>query len=298
MSPKICVGTAAFGMDYGVTNESGQVAGEEVGKILKESMKAGITYLDTAQGYGNAESILGYRLPKKSNFKIVSKMQIGDETKQGETYQEKWDIKIKSTLDKLKLENIDSLLIHNPQDIKGNIKKYLWEWLDRIKKQRLVKNVGVSIYEAKDLEEIDLALIDVVQLPLSIYDQRLIKDGTIERLAGTGIKIHARSLFLQGLGLATASQWPKWVNTDTRRHHERLEHLARCKKTTLLGLALGFAKMQKNIESIVVGVTSQIELKEIVNIMEKDTPWMEEEWLTWEITNKQIIDPRRWPRNS
>ena len=60
-------------------------------------------------------------------FKIVSKMQIGNETKQEATYQEQWDSKIKSTLDKLRLENIDSLLIHNPQDIKGDIKRYLWE---------------------------------------------------------------------------------------------------------------------------------------------------------------------------
>ena len=44
-----------------------------------------------------------------------------------------------------------------------------------------------------------LEKFNIVQMPISLYDQRLIEDGTINFLANKGYQIHARSIFLQGL---------------------------------------------------------------------------------------------------
>ena len=68
------MGTAQFGLNYGITNQSGQVSEQEVTLILQEAAQAGIRYLDTAQAYGSAETILGKVLPKTHSFKIVSKL--------------------------------------------------------------------------------------------------------------------------------------------------------------------------------------------------------------------------------
>ena len=68
MTPQLCLGTAQFGLAYGITNTNGQVSETEVGELLIEANKAGIGWLDTAQAYGNAESVLGRQLPNAHGF--------------------------------------------------------------------------------------------------------------------------------------------------------------------------------------------------------------------------------------
>ena len=59
MSPQLSLGTAQFGLAYGITNTAGQVSEAEVAQLLKQAQDAGILFLDTAQAYGNAEAVLG-----------------------------------------------------------------------------------------------------------------------------------------------------------------------------------------------------------------------------------------------
>ena len=73
----------------------------------------------------------------------------------------------------------------------------LRQWLVEKRKCCKVSRLGISIYEAKNIDEDNDELLDIVQLPISIYDQRLIKDGTLERLKRRGAEIHARSIYLQ-----------------------------------------------------------------------------------------------------
>mgnify|MGYP003333100894 CR=1 FL=1 len=61
MKPEICLGTAQFGLPYGITNAAGQVAETEVQALLKMASSADLRFLDTAQAYGNAEIVLGNR---------------------------------------------------------------------------------------------------------------------------------------------------------------------------------------------------------------------------------------------
>ena len=46
MAPQICLGTAQFGLPYGITNTAGQVAETEVRRILELAAQAGIELLD------------------------------------------------------------------------------------------------------------------------------------------------------------------------------------------------------------------------------------------------------------
>ena len=57
MKPKLCIGTAQLGMDYGITNAKGQVNIDEAKKILQLGLR--IQTLDTAQAYGCAETVIG-----------------------------------------------------------------------------------------------------------------------------------------------------------------------------------------------------------------------------------------------
>ena len=55
----LVIGTATFGSDYGIANK-GELLGEaDALDILSEAQKLGISSLDTAPAYSNAEEIVG-----------------------------------------------------------------------------------------------------------------------------------------------------------------------------------------------------------------------------------------------
>ena len=72
--PQLCLGTVQFGLPYGITNQTGQVPEKEVRSILALAASSGISLLDTAQAYGNAESVLGHCWPKDAARRLISKL--------------------------------------------------------------------------------------------------------------------------------------------------------------------------------------------------------------------------------
>ena len=56
---KLCIGTAQFGMDYGISNELGIVDNAEINRILNYSQKHNIRNIDTSSNYGLSEKNLG-----------------------------------------------------------------------------------------------------------------------------------------------------------------------------------------------------------------------------------------------
>ena len=56
---KISIGTAQFGLQYGIANKGKKVCVEQVSKILNSAHEKGIKKVDTASSYGDADLILG-----------------------------------------------------------------------------------------------------------------------------------------------------------------------------------------------------------------------------------------------
>ena len=294
--PSLCLGTAQFGLAYGATNTHGKISEHTVSNILSKASSTNIKYLDTAQSYGNSETVLGKQLPPTHNFRIINKLP--KQSKKYFAYEDIdfWETEFQSSLAKLRISNFDSFLLHSSDDLRKPGSHYLKSWLLSLKTRGLSKRLGVSIYSSKDLDHVDHSLLDIVQLPLSLYDQRLLRDGTISRLNTSGIAIHARSVYLQGLLVSPSSKWPKWANSDLRSHHLRLEHLANEKECSLLNLALGFALGLNELEAIVIGVTDELELQQLLISYSKSSCWSHQEWSGWHYySSEACLDPRTWP---
>ena len=71
---KLAIGTAQFGLDYGIANDHGKVSQKEIKKILDLARSSNISLLDTAMDYGDSEFSIGEA--GSEDFDIVSK--IGD----------------------------------------------------------------------------------------------------------------------------------------------------------------------------------------------------------------------------
>ena len=295
MTPQLCLGTAQFGLAYGITNTTGQVLEEEVVQLLMQAQDAGILYLDTAQSYGNAEIVLGRNLPASHKFKLISKLMAQPLPVFSAQDLVVWEKTFLASCERLAVQSLDAFLLHDSADLRKPGGHYLEAWLLSLRERGLVQRLGVSIYSGEELIGVNPALLDLVQLPLSLLDQRLLHDGTLTRLRDGGTAIHARSLFLQGLLLTQASKWPSWVSLEFRSHQLALEALAEKRGCQLIDLAIGFAREQEDLEAVVIGVCSVRELLDLHKTWSLPSPWQEGEWQTWALQDLNILDPRLWP---
>ncbi len=292
----ICLGSAQFGLNYGATNKSGIVSETEIASILKLAHESSLHFIDTAQAYGHSQLALGKNIKSIHDFKIISKLSPQEQASFSPSDISKWDHEIENTCSNLGTKSLDSFLIHNAEDLLKSGSSLLRDWIFNLRKSGIVSRIGISIYDSRILTEIDYSGFDLIQLPLSLYDQRLLFDGTLDLLHSKGIAIHARSIYLQGLLLTPANDWPSWICKRIKDRHRLLEEFALKKPCELIDVALGFIKSLPNLEAIVVGICSQDELKQLLTHWNKSTPWQSDEFKSWSISDTSVIDPRYWPQ--
>jgi aryl-alcohol dehydrogenase-like predicted oxidoreductase len=273
---KLGLGTVQFGQAYGVSNARGQVPKAEVAAILDRAAKAGMRVLDTAANYGEAEAVLaGFDL---SRFRIVTK------TMNLSNGLEAVIARARQSAERLKA---DTLLVHAAADLADGT---LWPALQRLKAEGVFARIGISVYAAEHPAELAARFkSDVMQLPFSVLDQRLLADGTLARLKEMGVEIHARSLFLQGLLLMeTLPEKLRSAAPDLQRVRARII----AAESTPLAAALGFVLSRPEIAVGLVGVTSLAELEEILTAAGRPMPALD--WPSLALKDERVLTPSLW----
>lgn len=259
---KLALGTVQFGLDYGIANSDGRPSIESVSSILEIAKNSGVDTLDTAISYGDSEAVLGDAGIKQ--FETITKLPF-IECSKVEVEQEINNL-VEGSLQRLKLERLEGLLLHRPEQLLGDLGNEIYLTLLALRDKGLVNKIGVSIYSPSELEGIFGKFhIDIVQAPLSLIDRRLIETGWLARLSGTGIEVHARSVFLQGLLLMQQDKIPgkftQWKELILRWH----AWLERNKDVSKAQACIGYLKSITEITKIVVGVDTPEQLVELVN---------------------------------
>ena len=289
MSPDLCLGTVQFGMSYGITNKNGRVNKVEINNILKLAYLNNVKFIDTAQSYGNAESLLGLHCPSQYTPRYISKLS-------PLTSVNEWESTFHKTLDNLNVNCLDSFLLHNTDFLFSPESGRITKWLFSLIERKLVKRVGVSIYEPKELYKIPADLFKLVQVPVSIFDQRFLSDQIRDYALKNSISIHARSIFLQGILLSPPDKLPSFFTPDFAAHHNNLRILAQNSGISLLQLNLAFIRSLHFLEAALVGVSSSHEFQQIIDAwhlpLESFSIANHHLW-AWNDYND--IDPRRWP---
>ncbi len=255
------IGTAQFGMDYGISNQNGKTPINELIDILDFAKENQICLLDTAITYGDSESILGTLVSKKHNFRIITKTPVFK--KRRLTHQDADNLKLSfyKSLEKLKQPKIAGLLIHHADDLLNDGGEFLFATMQTLKKDRLVEKIGVSVYTG---EQIDLLLekydFDLIQLPINVLDQRLIDSGYFFRLKERGIEVHVRSIFLQGLLLMDPELLHPFFSPIKPLLNQYRVFL-QSKGLDYAQGALAFIKQIPEIDYIIIGVNNVEQLK-------------------------------------
>lgn len=264
LNKKIIIGTAQFGSNYGVTNKIGELSFSEIKKIIYEASKQNINFFDTSPTYGDAENKLGRSL--KLNSKIITKITRNDDNYFDKDNLRKIEKAFLKSLNNLKVNKVYGLLIHSTEDLNKKNNKILIDFLKSLKKNNIVEKIGVSIYEKKDYRNaIKLFNPDIVQLPISIADQRLLKNNFLSCLKKKNIEIHARSIFLQGLLISKTKILPRSL-FSFKSYLSNFDKKLKINKLKPIDACLLFINNIKEVDKFIIGFTSLKEFKEILEI--------------------------------
>ena len=258
---KLALGTVQFGLDYGVTNQSGKVAESKIEGILDFAKSNGIDILDTASGYGNSEQVLGG--VGVDDYQIITKttsLKHGvDEVIRG-FYQ---------SLKYLNQKSVDGLLIHDINEVNNKEFNDLFERLNKLKQQGLINKIGFSVYTPEQVNFLlDNFDFDIIQLPFNVFDTRLSEGGQLQALKKKNIEIHARSIFLQGILLDfnnLSSYFSTW-----REQFDKYQKSVEKSGMSLLEYALNFVLNTQELDKVLVGVNSERQLREIIQSTKKE----------------------------
>lgn len=289
---KYILGTAQFGLDYGISNSSGEISDEELKKILVCAKQYGVRYLDTANVYGNAESRIGEMFELTREFGLITKTTHMDSKKSLKSNITLINVELEKSLKKLKRTSVDVLLIHNVEDLSGKDSEEIFRALEKIKASGLAKKIGVSVYSVDEAEEFSSKyLLDVLQFPISAFDQTFDRSGILKRLKKRGIELHARSIFLQGLLLMNFSDIHSYfepIMPLIQRYKEQLQSVGLNK----IDGALNYIKQVKEIDAVIFGVQNKNQLAATLDSL-KSSPKLID-YKEFAVSDRNIINPSMW----
>ena len=287
MYNRVALGTVQFGLPYGISNQSGQVSRTEVAAVLEHAWSAGLNTVDTAISYGESEQRLGDI--GVGRWQVISKLPAIPEPCHDVAGWVKKSVE--GSLSRLKIDCLKGLLLHHPKQLLGPYGEKLYKSLLGFKKRGIVQKIGVSIYAPEDLDALwPHFRFDLIQAPFNVLDRRLQTSGWLARLHQSGVTVHVRSIFLQGLLLMEADrrpekfhrwkslwdEWHDWLDTQT---------------LTPVKACLGFALSDPKVDRVVVGVDNLKQLKEI--LMLSATP-VKKPPRALATEDPDLINPFRW----
>lgn len=286
---KIALGTAQFGSSYGISNLTGRPNTNEVKKILFCAQQNGITLLDTAPSYGESEKLIASF--KTTNCQIITKITMPDRG-EGTVLSQVVIEQFQLSLANLGLEKVYAVLLHNCFEGADESKHELVETLLDLKSKGLIEKFGFSIYSASEVDGIfKFCTPDIIQLPINIADRRLFDDGTLKNIKAYGTEIHARSAFLQGLLLMKYEDIPTYLKQKTG-FFQGWEKWCKSENLSKLEASLAFLLTVSELDVVVLGTQSQLQLEECLNAMGKAQGISVPEELR--IDNIDVLDPRKW----
>lgn len=286
---QLILGTVQFGLDYGITNSSGEIPDQVVQQMLVFAEEHDIRIFDTAADYGNSQYRLGQLAPIGNRNRYVTKFSLPTDGS-SPTHENVYSDSMKL----LQVEKLHGVLFHKLEDLRDSRLEKTLEILRAGRDAGILSKIGVSIYNRADLE---LALevfpdLDLLQLPANVLDMNLLESEEVHKLKSRGVEIHVRSVFLQGLLLTSPSQLSDFFE-PLKPALIKLQNVAAKTGKSVLELLLAKIRHHRYVDAVLVGATTLGELTEITSAWESASEYEDFELPA---VPREILDPRAWPK--
>jgi aryl-alcohol dehydrogenase-like predicted oxidoreductase len=258
----------------------------EARDILNIAARARLSVLDVSGNHGRAEQVLGDLIPRPVPFRVTLSAARAD---RGPDFVE---AEARASLRRLAVERADAIIVSSPSELFGTHGAAVWDRLARLRDEGLFAKIGVAAHASDDPVGVARRFKpDILQAPASLLDQRLLADGSLQRIAGMGIEVQLRSIFLNGLLFLPPDRVPAQLKGASGRLSKVRRMIAEGRSDPLQA-ALGFALSRVEASAVLVGVTSAAELSAVVAAASSPPPDLD--WDDMAIDDPVALDPRRW----
>lgn len=303
---RMVLGTAQFGLNYGIANRCGQPQQSLVNDLVRTAIRNGVQYLDTARAYGDSEQVLGAALAGgwSSRTTVITKLSPLDDCPADaspEVVKAFAERSVYQSCHLLGVARIDALLLHRASHLTA-WSGVVWETAKQLKQQGIVGKIGVSVQSPEEaLMALEKETVSIIQLPFNILDFRW--ESVITKISEVREKrqltILARSALLQGL--LTTGQRDLWKRARCPNAEQLLAWLNRQAAIychgNVVDLCVRYVLSQKWIDGIVMGVDTKEQLLDNLRVMGTE-PWSDEQLVKMVQDRPQVpretLDPSSW----
>ncbi len=283
---RLGLGVAQFGLD-GRVGARGRPPEAEVRDMLALAGRSGLKLLDTAAASTHGEGVLGAALPRPASARVLIKAPRGD---RGGGYVR---AEVRATLGRLNLPRAEAVIVQSAGDLFAPHGPEWWAGLKALRDEGLVARVGISAYVSDDPAGLARRFQpDILQAPASLLDQRLLLDGSLERVRERGVEVHLRSIFLNGLLFLPPDRAPSQIGDAAIARLARARRLIVEGRSDPLRAALGFALSRPEVDAVIVGAATVAELSAVIAAARHPPPDLD--WDDMALDNPEAADPRRW----
>ncbi|MFT4775356.1 MAG: D-threo-aldose 1-dehydrogenase [Pontimonas sp.] len=292
---RLGVGTAPLGGLFSPVSDG------EVDAVIARGIELGLTYFDTAPFYGNgsSERRIGQRLREvpRSSFRIstkVGRLLVPTESIEPTGY---FDLdpfnpvfdysasgirrSLEESLERLGLDSVDILYIHDPDDYLDQAINEAYPELDKMRSEGLVSSIGVGTnlaeIGARFVRETDID-VALVAGRYTLLDQIALEDFLPQALS-RNVSVLGAGVFNSGVlvnpvegATYNYEPAPEEILTRARKIHQILAP----HNVSLASVGLQFPLRHPAVKAVVSGVRSVKELEG--NVVDFDAPVPSEVW--------------------
>jgi aryl-alcohol dehydrogenase-like predicted oxidoreductase len=168
---------------------------------------------------------------------------------------------------------------------------------NKLKKENRIELSGVSVYTIEHIKEfLNQNEFDVIQIPINIFNSKIINSGLLSELKKNNKIIFARSIYLQGLFFLN----PKELPTHLEKVKSKLESLYQISKEydrSIEDIAFSFIRDISEIDSMIIGVESLNQLKNNIKLL--NSPPLNDKLINkiyreFNNVSEEIVNPSLW----
>ena len=256
---KMSLGTVQLGMNYGIANDGGQPDTAQSFSMLSAALAGGVSSLDTARAYGDAEDVLGAFFKEYEGELPFLTTKVPQFEAESDAAVEKYVVEsVEESLAHMGVSKVNCVMLHNQYNLYHHADATAKAMAGLIHRG-YTDIVGSSVYTAAEVEEmLKHPEYTATQVPMSAFDQRLIVSGTVEKLRERGYATFVRSVFLQGLFfLDPAKITDPLLLEYAKPKIEAFRTFAEQENMTIAELAIAFMRDVPGITSLVLGADTK-----------------------------------------
>ena len=229
-----------------------------------------------------------------TKFKIRSENLINKDKARREVYES-----VKTSIANLRLKKLPICLFHSNRQLPiEKVLEILPNLMEDLKNDNLIDVAGVSLDHPSEAPFfLNYEIFNAFQVPINLFDTRIIQSGCLEKMQTMGKIVFARSVFLQGLFFMIPEHLQGDL-ADAAVYLRILRKIANSAKISIAQLAFSFVNHQEGVSSIVFGAVTPAQVEQNVGMVNFKPLKDEVKQLIKNYFDKvpeHIITPGLWP---